>query len=124
MYYYYYPYYYPYIPAPSQPWSLTGSPRQFPAVDTQQFDTSIHKFQMLMRQANLLINKLADDPEFAKELMGAAQQSNENKVNELIKSTGVTINVKTSFTPTGIRIILNNSELAGGCCNLLVWLRW
>lgn len=112
------------MPAPLQPRSLTGSQRQFPAVDIQQLDASVHKFQILMKQANLLINKLADDPEFAKELMGAAQQSNKNKVNELIRLTGITIKIKTTFTPTGIRIVLDNSEFEGGCCNLLVGLRW
>ena len=56
--------------------------------------------------------------------MSAAQKSDKNKVNQLIRSAGVTINIKTTFTPTGIRIILDNSEVEGGCCDLMIALRW
>lgn len=98
--------------------------RQYPSIDIHQFDVSVHKFQQLMRQANLLVNRLADDPEFAKALMWAAQQSNADEVNRLIKSTGITIKVLPTFTPTGIRIELDNSALEGDCCRLLIALRW
>ncbi|KPH71762.1 hypothetical protein AFL42_14315 [Oceanobacillus caeni] len=104
--------------------STVRQQNQYPPVDTEQLDKSVHKFQDLMKQANLLLAKLAEDPVFAKELMSAAQQSKSEKVNKMIESTGITIDVKTSFTPTGIRIILNNSEIAGQCCNLLIALRW
>lgn len=104
--------------------STVRQKNQYPPVDTQQLDKSVRKFQDLMKQANLLLAKLAEDPVFAKELMSEAQQSNSEKVNEMIESTGITIDVKTSFTPTGIRIILNNSEIAGQCCDLLIALRW
>ena len=132
-----YPYYHPqrvdtvpvkYVPThfnePLQSWNMLRPQSQFPSVDIKQLDVSVYKFQTLMRQADLLIDKLGNDPEFSKELMGAAQQSDRNKVNQLILSTGITIKVKTTFTPTGIRILLDNSELEGGCCDLLIALRW
>ena len=96
----------------------------FPPVDTHQLNESVNRFQELMKQANLLLSRLAGDPEFAKELMSEAQQSNTAKVKELILSTGITIEAKTEYTPTGIRIILENSEIKGQCCDLLVALRW
>ncbi|WP_082918220.1 hypothetical protein [Oceanobacillus sp. Castelsardo] len=107
--------------------SLQNTVRQqnhYPPVDIQQLDESVRRFQGLMKQANLLLTKLVNDPVFAKELMSEAQQSNTTKVDELIKSTGITIDIETSFTPTGIRIILANSEIAGQCCELLIALRW
>lgn len=104
--------------------STVRQKNQYPPVDTQQLDESVRKFQDLMKQANLLLKKLAEDQDFAKELMGEAQQSNTMKVNEMIKSTGITIETETTYTPTGIRIILKNSEIVGECCDLLIALRW
>jgi|1185.fasta_scaffold321765_2 hypothetical protein len=56
--------------------------------------------------------------------MDAVQQSNKKKVEELILSTGATIKVKTPFTPTGICIVLDKSEVEGDCCDLLIALCW
>lgn len=115
-----------YIQAPLQSSHQIQPQRQYqyPEVDIQQFEKSAQSFQQLIKQADLLINKLARSKEFARELMSAAQKSDDKKVNELIKSTGITIKVKTSFTPDGIRIILDNSKLEGHCCQLLIALRW
>lgn len=113
------------IQVPIQPsYPFQPQRRQYPDVDTQQLEESAHKFQQLIQQADLLVNKLAESKEFSHELMSAAQKSDEKKVNELIKSTGITIKVKTSFTPTGIQIILENSKMGGDCCDLLIALRW
>ncbi|WP_188386357.1 hypothetical protein [Ornithinibacillus halotolerans] len=84
----------------------------------------MRKFQLLMKQADLLVDKLAGDPEFSKQLMTLAQESNEEKVNELIVSTGINIKVKTTFTPTGIHIMLDNKVFNGDCCDLVIALRW
>ena len=69
---------------PLQSWNTLRHQSKLPPVDIQQLNGSVYKFQILMRQADLLINKLGNDPEFSKELMGAAQQSDKNKVNQLI----------------------------------------
>jgi hypothetical protein len=142
MYYYFnpqsvYPYYHPqgigtvpvrYVPThinePLQSWNTLSPQRQFPPVNIQKLDVSVHKFQTLIREADLLVNKLAADPVFTKELMSAAQQSNKTRVNELILSTGITLRVKTTFTPTGIKIIIDNSGMEGECCDLLIGLQW
>jgi len=110
--------------APMQGWNSIPLQRQYPNVDTQQLEASVHRFQQLIKQAELLINKLANSKQFAHDLMSAAQVSDEKKVMKLIKSTGITIKVKTAFTPTGIRIILDNAKYGGDCCDLLIALRW
>ena len=56
--------------------------------------------------------------------MSAAQSSNKERVIALIREAGVSIHITTTFTPTGIRIILDNSEVEGGCCDLMIALRW
>lgn len=106
--------------APNQNWDA----RQYPPVDTQQLDDSVQRFQKLLKQAELLIDQLANSNEFARELMSAAQASNKKRVEQLIRSTGVTINIIISFTPSGIRIELNNVKHEGDCCRLLIALKW
>ena len=98
--------------------------RQFPPVDVGGLTDSARQFQKLMEQAGLLINSINRSRQFAFDLMNAAQLSDEKRVNELIRSTGITIKMETKFTPTGIQIILDNSEMEGGCCKLLIALRW
>ncbi len=77
-----------------------------------------------MKEANKLVEKISTSKEFAYELMNEAQLSNADKVEELIKSTGITLKVETSFTPTGIRIKLDNAEIPGRCCQLAMLLHW
>jgi hypothetical protein len=99
-------------------------PSPFPPVDPKLLNISAHKFQELMKQAFKLVEKISTSQEFAYELMNEAQLSNAAKVEELIKSTGITMKVETTFTPTGIRIKLDNSELQGRCCQLAMLLHW
>ena len=117
-----------YVPTPhyydaNQPWDLSV-PRHYPQVDTGQLEDSVTRFQKLIKEAELLINRLANSREFSTQLMSAAQKSDKNKVIQLIREAGVSIHVTTTFTPTGIRIILDNSEVEGGCCDLMIALRW
>ena len=77
-----------------------------------------------MKEANKLVDKITSSNEFAHELMNQAQLSNAAKVGELIKSTGITVKVETSFTPTGIQIKLDNSDLPGRCCQMAMLLQW
>ncbi|MFJ7935952.1 hypothetical protein [Sporosarcina sp. NPDC096371] len=96
----------------------------FPPVDTHQLHASAGKMLEIIKQAQLLINKVVDSSEFAFELMNASQLSNQQKVDELIKSTGVTSKIKTKFNPSGIHIELDNAEKLGECCKLLIALQW
>jgi len=107
-----------------QPHTVLRPPSPFPSINTQVLNTSALRFQELLKQADLLAGKIANSKEFAHELMEAAQLSNTKKVEELIVSTGITLKIKTYFSPTGIRIELNNAENGGNCCNLLMTLKW
>lgn len=97
---------------------------QFPSINTKMLNTSAKRFNEVMKQANLLINKITNSPTFAYKLMEAAQLSNKKKVKELITSAGITIKFKTKFNPSGISIELSNSETEDGCCNLHIALPW
>ena len=78
-----------------------------------------------MKQADLLAVMIVNSDDFATNLMDAAQHSDTIKVQKLVLSTGITSKVDTIFTPSGIRIKLDNSEEAhGGCCNLVMSLHW
>ena len=99
-------------------------PNPFPPVDPKLLNVSAKKFQELMSEANKLVNKISTSKEFAYELMNEAQLSNTKKVDELIKSTGITIKFETLFTPTGIHIKLDNADVQGGCCQLAMLLHW
>ena len=97
---------------------------QFPPIDTKRLHSSAEKFLEIMGEARLLIDKIVSTPEFATELMDAAQLSNQKRVEELIASTGVKVKVETTYTPSGIQIEFDNSELGGGCCKLEIGLLW
>ena len=117
-----YPYYYP-------SWQVYNNKSlqlqtQFPPVNTKQLHSSAENFQVIMREARLLIDKIVSTPSFAFELMDAAQLSNQKKVDELIVSTGITIKAETTFSPTGIQIEFDNSKMGAGCCKLDLSLLW
>ncbi|PMC39165.1 hypothetical protein CJ195_04305 [Bacillus sp. UMB0899] len=98
--------------------------RQFPDVNPTMFEQSAKSMQMLMKEASLVLNKLAQSKDFATKVMYAAQQSNMNEVDKLIKSTGIKSTVKTSFNPDGIQMKLTSSIGEAECCHLTVSLRW
>ncbi len=77
-----------------------------------------------MKQAIQLIDKIAESDQFARELMEAAQSSNENKVKQLITSGGITVDHDVKYTPSGIVINLRNVDIAAECCMLSISLRW
>ncbi|KRG09673.1 hypothetical protein ACA30_21675 [Virgibacillus soli] len=96
----------------------------YPPVKIEKLHQSAQKFQLLMTQASLLINKINSSSTFAHELIDAAQQSNKKKVEELIQSTGLSIPVISHFNPDGIIFELSNAENGKGCCTLHIALQW
>ncbi|MEK3934324.1 hypothetical protein MKY41_03315 [Sporosarcina sp. FSL W7-1349] len=95
----------------------------FPEVDTRKFNASATRFKEVMNQANRFINTLTASDDFAHRLMNAAQQSNHGEVEQLIRSTGVTITYNLKYTPDGIRIDFSNSDAENSCCTLRMALR-
>ena len=106
-------------------WSVSqNNPNPFPPVNTQRLHASAGKMLEVIKQSQLLINRIVDSPDFAHGLMDAAQLSNQKKVDELIQATGITSKVTSKFTPSGIHIEFDNAETLGECCKLQIALRW
>jgi hypothetical protein len=103
------------VPRPENP---------FPPVDTKRLHVSAEKMLKIIKQSQLLINRIVDSPDFASQLMDSAQLSNQKKVDELIQSTGITGKVTSKFTPSGLHIEFDNAETLGECCKLQIALRW
>lgn len=98
--------------------------REFPPVDPAVFTTSVMAFQSLMRDGNIILDRIAESDDFAYQLMDAAQKSDQVTVDQLIRSTGVSSDVKTSFTPDSIRFELRADVEGTDCCRLNMSLRW
>ena len=96
----------------------------FPQVDTRKFNASAERFKEVMNQASQFIGTLTSSDDFAQQLMNAAQRSEQNEVERLVRSTGVTINYTLSYTPSGIRIDFSNSDAQNSCCALRMALSW
>lgn len=96
----------------------------YPPVNIQKFDISARQFQKLMEQARLFINQIVKSDKFARDLMEAAQRSDQKTVEKMIRTTGIQIHFRVSFTPTAIQIIFDNSTEQMACCQLLVGLQW
>jgi hypothetical protein len=88
------------------------------------FNQSAIAMQTLMKDASILLKKLAESKEFDSKIMAAAQQSNSKEVDELIKSTGIQSKVSTSFNPDGIKLTLSSETGGAECCHLTITLRW
>jgi hypothetical protein len=128
MYYYHYPYptnpqtpVYPnYYPNYHQPY------RQYPQVDVETFTKSIKTYRLLMDQGSILLDRLGDAG-FDVKLMSAAQQGDQAEVDRLIKSIGLKVPVKTTYTPTGVTFELKHQTDTSSpinCCTLTVNLKW
>ncbi len=96
----------------------------FPPVNTEKLHVSAERFQILIRDARLLTDKIVSDPAFASDLMNAAQLSDQETVDKLIQSTGISIKTKTYYSPSGIRIEFDSTEIGESCCKLDMRLMW
>ncbi|MCM3180761.1 hypothetical protein M3606_23150 [Cytobacillus horneckiae] len=123
MYPYYYfpcqpPYYYPSAPYPY----YAQNYRTFPSVDPSKFIVSAKEMEGLMTNASKLLAKMAESRQFSYNIMTAAQESNQAKVESLIQSTGINNIPKVTYNPDGLRLIFE----AKGDTNtsLALRLRW
>lgn len=98
--------------------------RKFPDVDPTLFKESAEEMRILMRDASLILAKLADSKDFAKQVMAAAQASNDDEVNRLLKSTGIQSHVKATFNPDGLNLQLEASVAGSKSSLLTIALRW
>ncbi|KHE69274.1 hypothetical protein LD39_13115 [Halobacillus sp. BBL2006] len=98
--------------------------RPYPPVDPGIFTSSATEMHQLMKKADALMQKLANSSSFAKDVMDAAQNNEKQKVNQLLKSTGLDSGMKTSYNPDGLKIILTSEVNNMDCCHLTISLKW
>lgn len=98
--------------------TTTTSP--YPPINTIKLKTSAKGMQTIMQQAQLLTEKIEGSDQFAHDLKNAAQLSNQDEVQKLISSAGITTKFEAKYTPDNIRIVLRE----GGCCSLALVLYW
>lgn len=77
-----------------------------------------------MKDASILLDRMSNSKEFSLQLMGAAQESNQEKVNSLIKNTGIQTIPKVSYTPDGLQLAFSKNVNNLDCCHLRLSLRW
>jgi hypothetical protein len=98
--------------------------RSYPQVNPTVFMDSATKMQVLIQDALLVLRKISASKQFSTELMSAAQQSNKEKVNRMIRSAGVKNIPQVTFTPTGIHLRFFGDVTKVDCCHLILDLRW
>jgi hypothetical protein len=98
--------------------------RPYPPVNPSMFTSSATEMHQLMKKADALVQKLANTSSFAKDVMDAAQNNEKQKVNQLLKSTGLDSGMKTTYTPDGLKIILTSEVNNIDCCHLTISLKW
>jgi len=112
------------LAAKSDRTALPDSPSPFPPVQTTRFHQSARTMVTMMKQAEVLVGKIAESDAFASELMMSAQKSDQKKVDELVATAGINATVETKYTPDGIRLHIQHTGEEGVCCEMLLNLHW
>ncbi|NOV01830.1 hypothetical protein [Paenibacillus planticolens] len=98
--------------------------RDYPAVDTKILSHSLTTSQHLLKDASLVIQKLAD-PATSHELMKHAQQGNQKEVDRIVRSFGSTSSVATTYSPSSVRFTIDPRTDGGvPCCEVTLSLKW
>lgn len=97
---------------------------QYPEVDPTLFNKSAIEMQKLLKDASIILDRLAQSKSFDKKVMSAAQESKKKDVEQLIATTGVQSKVETVFTPDGLQLTLSSNLEDVECCRLGIMLRW
>jgi len=88
------------------------------------FMNSARQSKNLIKDGQLILEKIAGSKPFSLEMMQAAQSSNKAKVEELIKSTGIKQKPQVSYTPNGLTVTFINEQNDIDCCHLILKVRW
>lgn len=98
--------------------------RQYPEVDPSIFMSSAQHMGPLLRDAGTLLNKMAESWKFSYDLMSAAQESDKQKVEQIIREAGIQIIPKITYDPDGLNLYFTTGENEMTCCHLTLQLRW
>ncbi|MCP3026540.1 hypothetical protein [Halobacillus sp. A5] len=116
----YYGYYYPCRYCCPQYWPF----RPYEEVDPALLTESAAESKKLMKDASKVLDKIAESEEFDAQLMQAAQISDDEEVERLIKSIGVTSRLEIHYNPDSVRLEFSSSIEEIDCCKLEIALRW
>jgi hypothetical protein len=78
----------------------------------------------LMKDASIIIGKLAHSSSFARHVMSLAQEGKTKQVQQMFQSLGVRSKLDIYFNPDGIRLALSPISNMPHCCQLAIALRW
>jgi hypothetical protein len=92
--------------------------------DPTMFMNSARQTINLLKDGQLILDKIANSKPFSLEIMRAAQSSNTSKVEELIQSTGIKQKPQISFSPDGLTVTFINKQNNIDCCHLILKIRW
>lgn len=98
--------------------------RNPPQLDPTMFMNSARQSKNLIKDGQLILDKIANSKPFSLEIMHAAQSSNKAKVEELIKSTGIKQKPQISYSPNGLTVTFINEQNDIDCCHLILKIRW
>lgn len=98
--------------------------RQYPDVNPGMFMSSAKDMAILMNDASHLLAQMVKSKKFSLDLMSAAQQSKMDKVEQMIKSTGIKNIPKVAYTPDGLSLHFDSGKAYNECCKLTLKLRW
>lgn len=99
---------------------------EYPPTDQEMLIHSVEEFLLLMRQGEILLNRLSDRS-FSKIIMEEAQKGNQKEVDEQIKTIeGLFVPTTIKYTPSGIIFNLASPAISKGedCCILNMTLKW
>ena len=99
-----------------------GSP--YPPVDPELLYESANQSNKLMKEASMVLDRLASSKEFGARLMDVAQHSNTEEVERLIHSVGITSDVEIKYNPDGLELEFKSKVQNLDCCKLSISLRW
>ncbi|WP_156906560.1 hypothetical protein [Alteribacter aurantiacus] len=97
----------------------------YPPVETSLFAQSLQESQALIEHGRTIVTHLAANEGKMYDLMTAAQAGNDDQVDQIVGSTGVPIDVETSYTPRSVTFRLRQSTATiPRCCTLTMNIVW
>ncbi|RSD27533.1 hypothetical protein [Mesobacillus subterraneus] len=98
--------------------------RPYPEVNAALFRTSAEKAIALMADANLVMKQILTSDSYSKNLMEAAQKSDQQEVERLVQSAGIKKKPKITYNPDGITMNFVDYVDEKECCHIITQLRW
>jgi len=96
----------------------------YPPVNPDLLYESANQSNKLMKEASMVLDKLASSKEFGARLMDVAQHSNTKEVERLIHSVGITADVDIKYNPDVLELEFKSKVQNLDCCKLSISLRW